>query len=100
MAAVLVFLQIAEIAKLNVFMKKQNSGTNYVPTFRASNADVNSHQKSLVDEFLPEDCTINTSSDAYYLGAIVLLCATFIFPPFILGVAYCVVKAKKGDSNE
>lgn len=45
---------------------------------------------------LPTDCPIETTQDAWYLGAICALTVTFIFPPAVLALAYCVIKAKKG----
>lgn len=45
---------------------------------------------------LPADCQIESTQDAWYLGAICALTVTFIFPPAVLALAYCVIKAKKG----
>lgn len=45
---------------------------------------------------LPADCQIKTARDAWYVGAIGALAVTFIFPPAVLALAYCVIKAKKG----
>ena len=45
---------------------------------------------------LPSDCQIESTQDAWYLGAICALTVTFIFPPAVLALAYCVIKAKKG----
>ena len=45
---------------------------------------------------LPSDCQIESTQDAWYLGAICALTVTFIFPPAVLVLAYCVIKAKKG----
>lgn len=45
---------------------------------------------------LPSDCQIESTQDAWYLGAIGALTVTFIFPPAVLALAYCVIKAKKG----
>lgn len=73
-------------------MKKQTLGTNYVPAHRATTDD---KLPSFISYFLPEDCKIKTSADFYYCTAIACICATFIFPPFIVAAAYCVVKAKK-----
>lgn len=80
-------------------MKTLIQGANTVP---ASNNHVESKKESFLSNFLPEDCKIETSSDAYYFSAIAFLCATFIFPPFIVGAVLCVVKAKKGgvEKNE
>lgn len=45
---------------------------------------------------LPTDCQIESTQDAWYLGAICALTVTFIFPPAVLALAYCVFQAKKG----
>lgn len=45
---------------------------------------------------LPSDCQIESTQDAWYLGAICALTVTFIFPTAVLALAYCVIKAKKG----
>ena len=49
-----------------------------------------------LNKALPADCQIKTARDAWYLGAIGALTVTFIFPPAVLALAYCVIKAKKG----
>ena len=48
------------------------------------------------NKVLPTDCQIESTQDAWYLGAICALVTTFIFPPAVLALAYCVIKAKKG----
>lgn len=50
----------------------------------------------LLNKFLPSDCKLTTSSDAWYVSALLCLCVTFVFPPGVLALAYCVVQAKKG----
>ena len=52
--------------------------------------------RELLNKALPADCQIKTARDAWYLGAIGALTVTFIFPPAVLALAYCVIKAKKG----
>lgn len=52
--------------------------------------------RELLNKALPADCQIKTARDAWYVGAICALTVTFIFPPAVLALAYCVVKAKKG----
>ena len=54
-------------------MKKQNQGTQSVPSI--------------------------STSDFYYVAAIGAFCATFIVPVCIVIVAFCVYKAKKGGSK-
>ncbi len=77
-------------------MKKQLTGTNYVPSFRTK-SDTN----TLMERYFRSlsDCEVKTSSDAYYVSAIACFCLTFIFPPCIIGAVYCVLKAKKGGKN-
>lgn len=71
---------------------KESLGTHYVPAYRTSTG---SKLNSLITYFLPEDCKVETRSDFYYVTAIAFLCATFVFPPFIVGVITCVIKAKR-----
>lgn len=52
--------------------------------------------RELLNKALPADCQIKTARDAWYLGAIGALTVTFIFPPAVVALAYCVIKAKKG----
>ena len=49
-----------------------------------------------LNKVLPADCQIKTARDAWHVGAIGALIVTFIFPPAVLALAYCVIKAKKG----
>lgn len=73
-------------------MKKQSTGTNYVPAYRTFTG---SKLNSLITYFLPEDCRVKTRSDFYYVTAIAFVCLTFFFPPCIAGAIACVVKAKQ-----
>ena len=52
--------------------------------------------RELLNRALPADCQIKTARDAWHVGAIGALTVTFIFPPAVLALAYCVIKAKKG----
>ena len=74
-------------------MKTITPGANSVPT---SGTNAESKKESFLNFFLPEECKIKSSSDFWYVNAIALVCAAFIFPPLIIGAAICVVKAKKG----
>ena len=71
-------------------MKKKSTGTLFVPQFRTPEPTTIPHQSnSAIDDFIPSDCKVKTSSDAYYVSAIACLCATFIFSlvslqPFIV----------------
>lgn len=75
-------------------MKKELTlGTPSVPAHLTNKA---SKIQELLNRALPADCQIKTARDAWYLGAIGALTVTFIFPPAVLALAYCVIKAKKG----
>ena len=75
-------------------MKKELTlGTPSVPAHLTNKA---SKIRELLNKALPKYCQIKTARDAWYLGAIGALTVTFIFPPAVLALAYCVIKAKKG----
>nr|DAO20659.1 MAG TPA: hypothetical protein [Caudoviricetes sp.] len=75
-------------------MKKEMTlGTPAVP---AREMNFVTKIRELLNRALPADCQIKTARDAWYLGAIGALTVTFIFPPAVLALAYCVIKAKKG----
>lgn len=75
-------------------MKKELTlGTPAVPAHLTNKA---SKFRELLNKTLPADCQIKTARDAWYVGAIGALAVTFIFPPAVLALAYCVIKAKKG----
>lgn len=75
-------------------MKKELTlGTPSVPAHL-----INKVSKTFRDQLnrvLPAECQVKTASDAWYLGAVGSLCVTFIFPPAILALAYCVIQAKR-----
>ena len=48
-----------------------------------------------INRVLPVDCQIKTAQDAWYAGAVCALTLTFVFPPALLALAYCVIQAKK-----
>lgn len=75
-------------------MKKELTlGTPAVPAHLTNKA---SKIREQLNKELPADCQIESTQDAWYLGAICALTVTFIFPPAVLALAYCVIKAKKG----
>lgn len=75
-------------------MKKELTlGTPAVPA--ANEKDFASKLRDRLNRMLPADCQIKTTQDAWYAGAVGALCVTFIFPPAVLAVAYCVIQAKK-----
>ena len=74
-------------------MKKELTlGTPSVPARLTNKA---SKIRESLNSVLPEDCQIRTTRDAWYVGAIGCLCLSFVFPPAVLWLAYCVAKAKK-----
>lgn len=75
-------------------MKKELTlGTPSVP---GNEIDFVTKTREQLNKVLPADCQIESTQDAWYLGAIGALTVTFIFPPAVLALAYCVIKAKKG----
>lgn len=75
-------------------MKKELTlGTPAVP---AREINFGSKLRESLNRVLPEDCQIKSTRDAWYVGAIGCLCLLFALPPAVLGLAYCVVQAKKG----
>ena len=76
-------------------MKKElQSGTSYVPSFRTGSTDVNTIQHRYFQE-PKHECTVCSTSGAYYLSAIACFCLTFIYPPAVIGAVICVCRAKK-----
>ncbi len=74
-------------------MKKELTlGTPAVP---AREINFASKLRDRLNRMLPADCQIKTAQDAWYAGAVGALCVTFIFPPAVLAVAYCVIQAKR-----
>lgn len=78
-------------------MKKELTlGTKLVP---ARELNFGSKIRELLNKALPTDCQIKTARDAWYVSAIFCTCVTFIFPPAIAALVYCVVMAKKGGGE-
>ena len=74
-------------------MKKELTlGTPAVP---ARLTDKASKLREQINRALPAECQIKTKQDAWYVGAVCALTVTFIFPPALLALAYCVIQAKK-----
>lgn len=65
------------------------SGTSYVPSFRTGSTDVNTIQHRYFQE-PKHECTVCSTSGAYYLSAIACFCLTFIYPPAVIGAVICV----------
>ena len=55
--------------------------------------------RELLNKALPADCQIKTDRDAWYVSAIFCTCVTFIFPPAVAALVYCVHKARKGGDE-
>lgn len=78
-------------------MKKELTlGTPAVPAHLTNKAN---KTRELLNKVLPADCQIKTARDAWYVSAAFCACATFIFPPAVLALAYCVMQAKKGGEQ-
>ena len=78
-------------------MKKELTlGTAAVP---AREMNFVTKTREQLNKELPADCQIKTARDAWYMGAISVLAVTFIFPPAVLVLAYCVIQAKKGGAE-
>lgn len=79
-------------------MKKELTlGTPAVP---AREINFGSKLRDYLNHVLPEDCQIKTRRDAWHVGAIGCLCLSFVLPLAVLGLAYCVAKARKEVRNE
>ena len=95
-AAVRVFVNLPVDSQTQVcFMNKEVTlGTPAVPAHLINKASKKTFRE-LVNRVLPAECQIKTRQDAWYAGAIFATIATFVFPPALLVLAYCVVQAKK-----
>lgn len=80
-------------------MKTKTTGTQSVSTIHTSTAS-DAKQSQLLDNALPKDCEVTSQSDYYYIAAIAFACAGFIIPLFFIGMAICVIKAKRGARHE
>ena len=74
--------------------KELTLGTPAVPAHLMNKASKKTFRE-LLNRALPAECQIKTAQDAWYAGAIIATVATFVFPPALLALAYCVVQAKK-----
>ena len=83
-------------AKFNyrIMNKELTLGTPAVPAHLTDKASKKTFRE-LLNRALPQECQIKTAQDAWYAGAVFATVATFLFPPAVLGVAYCVFQAKK-----
>lgn len=71
-------------------------GTRSVPAPRVSVAE---RMRVLLNRALPEECKIETAQDAWYVAAIGAACVMMVFPPAVLALAWCVVRAKKAGKG-
>ena len=80
-------------------MKKElTAGTKSIPA--AHEMNFAGKIRELINRTLPSECQIQTTQDAWYVGAIgalcvTFLCVTFLFPPAVAAAAYCVYRAKR-----
>ena len=80
-------------------MKKElTAGTKSIPA--AHEMNFAGKLRELVNRTLPSECQIQTTQDAWYVGAIGALCVTFLFPPAVAVAAYCVYRAKKEGGEQ
>lgn len=78
-------------------MKKELTiGTPAVPS---TDAYAGSKAQEFLDKYLPDGKFFRTVQDLWYFGAIASLSITFVFPPALLGLAYCVIQARKGGEQ-
>lgn len=80
-------------------MKTKTTDAQSVSTIHTSITS-DAKQSQLLDNALPEACKVRTRSDYYYFTAIAFACAGFIIPLFFIGMAICVIKAKRGARHE
>ena len=93
-AAVRVSVNLPVTAKSHYRMKKElTAGTKSIPA--AHEMNFAGKLRELVNRTLPSECQIQTTQDAWYMGAIGALCVTFLFPPAVAVAAYCVYRAKR-----
>ena len=79
-------------------MKKELTlGTPSVPARLVD--EVSKKSLELLNRALPAECQVKTAADGWYVGAIGALCVTFVFPPALLALAYCVIRAKKAEKG-
>ena len=76
-----------------IMKKELTAGTKSIPA--AHEMNFAGKLRELVNRTLPSECQIQTTQDAWYVGAIGALCVTFLFPPAVAVAAYCVYRAKK-----
>ena len=85
---------ISQVKEKEIMEKEFQTGTSYVPSFRTGSTDVNTIQHRYFQE-PKQECTVCSTSGAYYLSAIACFCLTFIYPPAVIGAVICVCRAKK-----
>ncbi len=76
-------------------MKKQITGTQYVHAHHTIDGKIN----SFINYFFPEECKVRSRSDFYYVTAIALCSAGFLFPLLFIVAMVCVILAKKGGQK-
>ena len=78
-----------------IMKKELTLGTPSVPVLRIDAAKF----RELLNKCLPQECQVKNATDGWYVGAIGALCVTFVFPPALLALAYCVIRAKKAEKG-
>ena len=77
-------------------MKKELTiGTPAVPA-RLTSKVSKTTLRHLLNRLLPADCQVKNDQDAWYVSTIACASLTLIFPPALIALVYCFIKAKKG----
>lgn len=80
-------------------MKKELTiGTPAVPARLTSKVSKTTLLNRL-NRLLPADCQVKTAQDAWYVSTLACASLTLIFPPALIALVYCFIKAKKGGKQ-
>lgn len=80
-------------------MKKELTlGTPSVPAHLTNEASKTTLRNRL-NRLLPADCQVKTAQDAWYVSTLACASLTLIFPPALIALVYCFIKAKKGGKQ-
>lgn len=91
--------KLAPIAKSLIDMKKELTiGTPAVPAREIKFVSKTTLLNRL-NRLLPADCQVKTAQDAWYVSTLACASLTLIFPPALIALVYCFIKAKKGGKQ-
>ncbi len=71
-------------------------GTPSVPVLRCIDAE---RFRELLNRVLPEECQVKNAADCWYVSAIGSACLSFLFPPAVALLGYCLYRAKKEEKG-